>query len=60
MAYVVVARRRANAGSEERVVEVLEELTRATRAEPGCLGHTPHRSTEDPRDFLIYLTLGPE
>jgi quinol monooxygenase YgiN len=54
MAYVVVARWRANAGSEDRVVTVLEELTVASRAEPGCLGYTPHRSTEDPRDFVIY------
>jgi len=54
MAYVVVARWRANAGSEDRVVAVLEELTAATRAEPRCLGYTPHRSTEDPLDFLIY------
>jgi quinol monooxygenase YgiN len=54
MAYVVVARWRANAGSEDRVVGVLEELTAASRAEPGCLGYTPHRSTEDPRDFVIY------
>ena len=54
MAYVVVARWRANAGSEDRVVAVLEELTAASRAEPGCLGYTPHRSTEDPRDFVIY------
>jgi quinol monooxygenase YgiN len=54
MAYVVVARWRAKAGSEERVVAVLEELTRASRAEPGCLGYQPHRSAEDPHDFLIY------
>jgi quinol monooxygenase YgiN len=54
MAYVVVARWRANAGSEDRVVAVLEELTAASRAEPGCLGYTPHRSTEDPRDFVVY------
>jgi quinol monooxygenase YgiN len=54
MAYVVVARWRANAGSEERIVAVLDELTRATRAEPGCVTYTPHRSTEDPRDFLIH------
>jgi quinol monooxygenase YgiN len=54
MAYVVVARWRANAGSEDRVVAVLDELTGASRAEPGCLGYTPHRSTEDARDFLIF------
>jgi quinol monooxygenase YgiN len=54
MAYVVVARWRANAGSEDRVVAVLEELTAATRAEPGCVAYTPHRSTEDGRDFVIY------
>jgi quinol monooxygenase YgiN len=54
MAYVVVARWRAKAGGEGRVVAVLDELTGASRAEPGCLGYQPHRSPEDPRDFLIY------
>lgn len=54
MAYVVVARRRANTGGEDRVVTLLEELTAASRAEPGCLGYAPHRSTEEPRDFLIF------
>ena len=53
MTYVVVARWRAKAGSEERVRAVLDELTAATRAEPGCLGYAPHRSAEDPRDFLL-------
>jgi quinol monooxygenase YgiN len=54
MSYVLVARWRAKSGSEDRVLAVLEELTAASRAEPGCLGYTPHRSTEDPLDFLIY------
>jgi len=54
MAYVVVARWRANAGSEDRVAALLEELTAASRAEPGCVAYTPHRSTEEARDFLIY------
>jgi quinol monooxygenase YgiN len=54
MTYVVVARWRAKAGSEERVLAVLDELTAATRAEPGCVGYTPHRSTEDPQDLMIF------
>jgi quinol monooxygenase YgiN len=35
-------------------VAVLEELAAASRAEPGRLGYTLHRSAEDPRDFLIF------
>ena len=54
MTYVVVARWRANAGSEDRVIAVLDHLAHATRAEAGCIDYQPHRSTEDPRDFLIY------
>jgi quinol monooxygenase YgiN len=54
MAYVVTAFWHAKAGSEDRVVAVLGELARATRAEAGCLQFQPNRSTEDPRRFLLY------
>jgi quinol monooxygenase YgiN len=54
MAYVVLARWWAKAGREDRVVAVLEELARASNAEPGCRLYQPHRATEDPREFFIY------
>jgi quinol monooxygenase YgiN len=54
MAYVVLARWWAQAGREDRVVEVLEELARASNAEPGCRLYQPHRATEEPLAFFIY------
>src|SRR4051794_41950723 len=54
MAYVVLARWWAKAGREDRIVEVLEELARASNAEPGCRLHQPHRATDDARAFFIY------
>ena len=54
MAYTVTARYTAHEGKEERLVEVLEEMTAPSRAEAGCLFYQAHRSTEDPRVFLLY------
>ena len=54
MAYVLTALWRAKAGCEDRVVAVLDELARATRAEPGCVQFQPNRSTADPTRFLLY------
>jgi quinol monooxygenase YgiN len=54
MAYVLLARWWAKAGREDRVVEVLEELARASNAEPGCRLYQPHRASDDPRAFFIY------
>ena len=54
MAFVLLARWRAKAGREDRVVEVLEELARASNAEPGCRLYQPHRAADDPQAFFIY------
>src|SRR3954470_17007968 len=54
MAYVVLARWWAKAGREDRIVEVLEELARASNADPGCRLYQPHRATDDARAFFIY------
>jgi quinol monooxygenase YgiN len=54
MAVVLVARWLANEGEEERVLAILEELARASRAEPGCVLYQPCRDREDPRRFLIF------
>ncbi len=52
--FVVIARWEAKPGEEEAVANVLRTMTPLTRAEPGCRMYIAHRSTEDPRSFLIY------
>jgi quinol monooxygenase YgiN len=54
MAYVVSAHWRAKEGKEDRLVEVIEEMTPASRQEPGNLFYQAHRSPEDPRLFYLY------
>ncbi len=44
----------AKPGEEERVEAILRLLVPRTRAEPGCIAYTAHRSTQDGRQFLIY------
>jgi len=34
--------------------DILRELTRASREEPGCMSYIPHRMQEDPDTVLIY------
>jgi quinol monooxygenase YgiN len=54
MAYVVAAHWRAKDGAEDRVAEIIEELTPLSRAEPGNRHYQAQRSVEDPRHFLLY------
>ena len=54
MTVVLVARWVAREGEEERVVALLEELARSSRAEAGCLHYRPCRDRDDPRRFLIF------
>jgi quinol monooxygenase YgiN len=54
MAYVVVARWRAKEGCEDRLAQVIAELTPLSRAEPGSLFYQANRSVDDPRLFLFY------
>ena len=54
MAYVVPAIWRARAGKEERLLELIRELTPASRAEPGNRFYQAQRSLEDPCLFLLY------
>jgi quinol monooxygenase YgiN len=54
MAYVVTALWRAKAGCEDRVAAVVDELARASRAEPGCVQFRPNRSSDDSARFLLY------
>jgi quinol monooxygenase YgiN len=54
MAYVVSAHWRAKEGKEDRLAELIGEMTAPSRAEPGCLFYQAHRSPEDPRLFYLY------
>ena len=54
MAYVVSALWRAKEGKEDRLIEVIEEMTPPSRREPGNLFYQAQRSTGDPRLFFIY------
>jgi quinol monooxygenase YgiN len=54
MAYVVAAHWRAKDGAEDRVAEIIEELTPLSRAEPGNRYYQAQRSFEDPRHFFLY------
>ena len=54
MAYVVAAKWRAHPGKEDRLLEVIEEMTPPSRAEAGCLFYQAQRSAEDPQLFFLY------
>ena len=54
MAYVVSAKWRAKEGKADRLVEVIEEMTPPSRAEPGCRFYQAQRSIEDPQLFFLY------
>jgi quinol monooxygenase YgiN len=54
MSFVLVVRMKCKEGSEERAVEIAQELAEATRAEPGCEAYVPCRDLEDPRWLLVY------
>jgi len=44
----------AREGTEERVAEVLREITGPSRAEPGCEQYEVHRDPSDARIFFLY------
>lgn len=54
MAYVVAATWRAHPGKEDRLLEVIREMTPASRDEPGCRFYQAQRSPEDPTLFFLY------
>ncbi|HLH66679.1 MAG TPA: putative quinol monooxygenase [Solirubrobacteraceae bacterium] len=54
MAFVVIARWVARAGSEREVQAAIEALIEPSRAEPGNLAYEPHRDPADPRVFMLY------
>ena len=54
MAYVVAAKWRAHPDKADRLLEVIEEMTPPSRAEPGCVFYQAQRSEEDPNLFFLY------
>jgi quinol monooxygenase YgiN len=54
MAYVVTAIWRAKEGKADRLMEVIDEITPPSRAEPGVLFYQAHRSPGDPLLFYLY------
>ena len=42
------------ADDREEIAQVLRELTRLSREEPGCVSYIPHQVESDPDTVLIY------
>jgi len=54
MAYVVCAKWTAKDGEEDRLAEIIEEMTGPSREESGNLYYQAHRSPDNPRLFFLY------
>ncbi len=54
MAYVVCATWKAKPGEEAAVTNLLQQVSRASGQEPGCLLFWAHRSVDDPGTFFLY------
>ena len=54
MSFVLVVRMKVAEGNEDRFAEIIPELARASREEPGCELYIPCRDPDDPRSYLFY------
>jgi quinol monooxygenase YgiN len=54
MAFVLVVRMTAREGEQDRAVELIRELAKASAAEPGNVHYLAHRDPDDPQVFLMY------
>ena len=54
MAYVVAAIWTAKERQEEKILEVIKQMTPLSRQEPACLYYQAQRSPEKPRVFFLY------
>lgn len=54
MDYVVAATWIAKPGSGDRVADILRQMLKPSRAEPGCRGYWAHRSLDDGSTFFLY------
>lgn len=50
----VVATYRAEPAEADTVAELIARMVAPSTAEPGCLAYIPHRSPDDPAEFLLY------
>jgi quinol monooxygenase YgiN len=54
MSYVICATWKAKPGEEATIIDLLDQVSRASVQEPGCLLFWVHRSIDDPSTFLLY------
>ena len=54
MSFVLVVRMKVAEGNEGRVAELVHELARASREEPGCELYIPCRDPEDPSSYVFF------
>jgi quinol monooxygenase YgiN len=54
MSFVLVVRMKVAEGNEARAAELIPELARASRGEPGCELYIPCRDPDDPLSYLFY------
>lgn len=54
MPVTLTASWRAKEGEEAEIERILRAMVPLTHQEPGCLTYTAYRSTEDPREFLLF------
>ena len=54
MTWALYAEFTANPGAEERVAELMRDLTEQVRAEPGNLVFDPRTLVDDPRRWFVY------
>ena len=54
MSFVLVVRMKVAEGNEGRVAELVPELARASREEPGCEIYIPCRDPEDPSSYVFF------
>ena len=45
---------RFNSEDHDEIVQILRELTRSSRQEPGCISYVPHWVESEPTTVLIY------
>jgi quinol monooxygenase YgiN len=54
MTWALYAEFTANPGAEERVAELVRDLTARVRAEPGNVFFNPHTLVDEPRRWFVY------
>jgi quinol monooxygenase YgiN len=54
MTWALYAEFTANPGAEERVAELVRDLTARVRAEPGNVIFNPHTLVDEPRRWFVY------